>query len=108
MSWKTTVFIFNGMMVKNWLLARGLTALVRRVVLLLIEILQTLMLVMAILSWIPQLRQSRLYQTISMLVDPVIDPFRRLLYRIPGMDRFPLDLSFLAAWLTLSILAGLL
>ena len=38
----------------------------------------------------------------------MIDPFRRLLYKIPGMDRFPLDLSFLAAWMVLSLLASML
>ena len=85
-----------------------ITSIVRRTALLLIEILQGLMLVMAIMSWVPQLRQSRLYQTISMMVEPVIDPFRRLLWKIPGVDRFPLDLSFLAAWLVLSFLAGIL
>ena len=85
-----------------------ITSIVRRTALLLIEILQGLMLVMAIMSWVPQLRQSRLYQTISMMVEPVIDPFRRLLWKIPGMDRFPLDLSFLAAWLVLSFVAGTL
>ena len=68
----------------------------------------TLILIMALMSWIPQLRQSRLYYAISMIVEPVIDPFRRLLYKIPGMDRFPLDLSFLAAYMVLSMLAGLL
>ena len=74
----------------------------------LINLLQTLMLIMALMSWIPQLRQSKIYYAISMIVEPVIDPFRRLLYKIPGMDRFPLDLSFLAAWMVLSLLAGLL
>ena len=87
---------------------RSLNSLVRSLALLLIEVLQTLMLVMALMSWIPQLRQTRLYAMISMVVEPVIDPFRRLLFRIPGMDRFPLDLSFLAAWMVLSLLAGLL
>ena len=74
----------------------------------LINLLQTLMLIMALMSWIPQLRQSKIYYAISTIVEPVIDPFRRLLYKIPGMDRFPLDLSFLAAWMVLSLLAGLL
>ena len=87
---------------------RSLNSLVRSLALLLIEVLQTLMLVMALMSWIPGLRQTRLYQMLAMVVEPIIDPFRRLLYRIPGMDQFPLDLSFMAAWLTLSMLAGLL
>lgn len=86
----------------------NLNHIVRRVALLLIQVMQALMLVMALMSWIPQLRQTRLYQMISMVVEPVIDPFRRLLYRIPGMDQFPLDLSFLAAWLVLSLLSSLL
>ena len=87
---------------------RTLNALARSLAGTLINRLQTLMLIMALMSWIPQLRQSRLYYAISMIVEPVIDPFRRLLYKIPGMDRFPLDLSFLAAYMVLSMLAGLL
>ena len=76
---------------------RSLNMLARSLAGTLINLLQTLMLIMALMSWIPQLRQTRLYYAISMIVEPVIDPFRRLLYKIPGMDRFPLDLSFLAA-----------
>ena len=87
---------------------RTLNALARSLAGTLINLLQTLMLIMALMSWIPQLRQSRLYYAISMIVEPVIDPFRRLLYKIPGMDRFPLDLSFLVAYMVLSMLAGLL
>ena len=86
----------------------SINLLVRSLAALLIEVLQMLMLVMALMSWVPQLRQSKVYYMISMVVEPVIDPFRRLLYRIPGMDRLPLDLSFLAAWMVLSLLAGLL
>ncbi len=86
----------------------SITYLVRRTAFLLIEVLQLLMIVMALMSWIPQLRQSRVYQIISTLVEPVIDPFRRLLSKIPGLDRFPLDLSFLAAWLVLRLLQSLL
>ena len=86
----------------------GITYMVRRVVILLLDCLQLLMLVMAVMSWIPQLRNTRAYQVICSLVDPIVDPFRRLLCKIPGMDRFPLDLSFLAAWLVLSLVRGLL
>ena len=86
----------------------GITYLVRRTAFLLIDVLQLLMIVMALMSWIPQLRESRVYQIISTLVEPVIDPFRRLLRKIPGLDRFPLDLSFLAAFLVLTLLQSLL
>ncbi len=86
----------------------GITYLVRRTALALIGILQLLMLVSAVMSWVPQLRQSRLYQAISMVLEPLMAPVRSLLFRIPGMDRFPLDLSFLAVWLLLSLVAQLL
>ncbi|MBR5390165.1 MAG: YggT family protein [Clostridia bacterium] len=86
----------------------GMTYVIRRVVILLLDSLQLLMLAMAVMSWIPQLRESRVYQIVCSVVEPIIDPFRRLLYRIPGMDRFPLDLSFLAAWIVLSLVRGLL
>ena len=67
----------------------GITYLVRRTALALIGILQLLMLV-------------------SVVLEPLMAPVRSLLFRIPGMDRFPLDLSFLAVWLLLSLVAQLL
>lgn len=75
---------------------------------LLISFLQTMMLVTALLSWIPQMRYSRLYQTLSMLIEPIVQPFRNLLSMLPFMEGFPLDFSFLAAYLTLSILGSLI
>lgn len=87
---------------------QSMTLFVRQIALTLIRILQMLMLVSAAMSWIPQLRQSRLYQAISMVLEPIIGPVRRLIFRIPGMDRFPLDLSFVAVWLLLALLEQLL
>lgn len=84
------------------------TLLVRQVALTLSSILQLLMLVSAVMSWIPQLRQTRIYQAISMLLEPLLSPVRRLIFMIPGMDRFPLDLSFVAVWLLLALLEQLL
>ncbi len=75
---------------------------------LLISLLQTLMLVTALLSWIPQMRYNRLYQTLTMLIEPIVAPFRKLLSMLPFLDGFPLDFSFLAAYLTLSILGSMI
>ncbi len=75
---------------------------------LLISFLQTLMLVTALLSWIPQMRYNRLYQTLSMLIEPIVQPFRKLLSMLPFLDGFPLDFSFLAAYLTLTILGSMI
>lgn len=87
---------------------QSMTLFVRQIALTLIRILQMLMLVSAVMSWIPQLRQSRLYQAISMVLEPIIGPVRRLIFKIPGMNGFPLDLSFVAVWLLLALLEQLL
>ena len=75
---------------------------------LLISFLQTLMLVTALLSWIPQMRYNRVYQTLAVLIEPIVMPFRKLLSMLPFLDGFPLDFSFLAAYLTLSILGSMI
>lgn len=75
---------------------------------LLIWLFQTMMLVSALISWIPQMRYSRLSQTLSMLIEPVVLPFRKLLGMLPFLDGFPLDFSFLAAYLALGFLGSLI
>ena len=42
------------------------------------------------------------------ITEPIIEPFRQLLWKIPGLQGFPLDLSFLAAYITLNILMEIL
>jgi len=86
----------------------GVTQIVRQMALLLLELLQFLMIAMAIMSWIPQLRQSRLYGTISMMLEPLLMPIRKLLWRIPALRTFPLDLSFLLLWLLIAAVSSLL
>ena len=54
------------------------------------------------------MRYNRLYQTLTMLVEPIVTPFRKLLGMLPFLDGFPFDFSFLAAYLTLSILGSMI
>ncbi len=69
----------------------------------LLSILQLAMLASAIISWIPSLRGSALSNFIYQLTEPVIYPFRRLFRRFwPQAEQFPLDLAFLAAFVTIS------
>ncbi len=75
---------------------------------LLITVLQYIMLFAAISSWIPQLRGSRLVQVLHMLTEPIVSPFRKLLQKTGFLQGFPLDISFLLAYITLSILRSLL
>ncbi len=77
---------------------------VRRVCMAVLNLLQLAMLVRAVMSWIPQLRGSQLQEILYQITEPIIMPFRRLLSKIPALQGFPLDLSFLLAWIALDVL----
>ena len=68
-----------------------------------IDILLALMFISAIASWIPQVRQSKIGYYLFMVTEPIVAPMRRLLNRIPAIRGLPIDLSFIAACLVLSI-----
>lgn len=85
-----------------------LNSIVRQLVHSLLSMLQLAMLVRALMSWIPSLRGSALDNILYQITEPLIEPFRQLLWKIPGLRGFPLDLSFLAAYITLDLLMGLL
>ncbi|MBR4875762.1 MAG: YggT family protein [Clostridia bacterium] len=83
-------------------------SIVRQVAYNLLSLLQLAMLVRALMSWIPSLRGSALDGILYQITEPIIEPFRQLLWKIPGLQGFPLDLSFLAAYITLNILMEIL
>ncbi len=85
-----------------------LYSIVRQVAYNLLSLLQLAMLIRALMSWIPSLRGSALDGILYQITEPIIEPFRQLLWKIPGLQGFPLDLSFLAAYITLNFLMGIL
>ena len=85
-----------------------MTEIVRRIALGLIEMISTLMLVRAILSWIPPARNSKINEIICMLTEPFIMPFRLLFDKLGIGQGFFIDLSFMASIITLQIIAALL
>ncbi|MBQ9535513.1 MAG: YggT family protein [Clostridia bacterium] len=79
----------------------------RQIIWWLLTLLQYIMLLAAIASWIPQLYGTKLHSFLQRCTEPVTAPFRKLLNRIPAVRDFPLDISFLAAYLALTILKRL-
>ena len=85
-----------------------MTAIVRSIALGLIEMISTLLLVRAILSWIPPARDSKINYIVCMLTEPFLMPFRMLFDKL-GIGRgFFIDLYFLATIITLQFLAAIL
>jgi YggT family protein len=67
-----------------------------------------LIFVYVILSWIPQARDSKWGNILSMLLEPILSPVRKLLSKIEAIRNLPIDLSPIAAYFILSILQSLL
>ena len=84
-----------------------LVRLVRTVFLVLLRVEMLLMLVRALLSWIPNARGA-VYEFIVMMTEPVIMPVRRVVDRFMGKSALPVDVSFIAAYLLLYLLSLIL
>ncbi len=70
--------------------------------------LQFCMLIRAVLSWFPLDDDNKFLIFIESITEPVIFPIRALLDKLGLFTNFPLDMSFLFAYILLSILSGLL
>lgn len=79
-----------------------------RLVLSLLRLMELLIVARAVCSWFPQVRDSRVYDFVYTLTEPIIQPIRSLLDRIPGLGGGPLDFSSLIALLVLYALEELL
>lgn len=69
-------------------------------------VLQLAMLARAIFSWFPI--ENRLVDLVYAITEPIVYPFRWLFERLNWFQGFPLDMSFMAAYLTVSIVLVLL
>ncbi len=73
-----------------------------------ITILQFLMMIRAVMSWLPIDEDSTVVNFIMMVTEPVIVPVRMILNRFDAVNDLPIDISFLVAFLMLSVLQMLL
>lgn len=71
---------------------------------LLIGAIQFLMLIRAILSWLPMLEENNITTFIYQVTEVVIYPVRCLLERSEAVASLPMDLSFFVTFILLSIL----
>ncbi len=81
-----------------------MTYLVRQLAITVITLLEYMLFFRAILSWIPQMRDGKLAQVLYQMTEPLLLPFRSLLSRIPAMRTFPVDISFLLAYICLIVI----
>ena len=70
--------------------------------------LQLLMLIRAIMSWLPFDDSAPLLRFVYCVTEPVIIPVRSLLDKIGLLSDLPIDLSFLVTYMLLSFISILL
>jgi uncharacterized protein YggT (Ycf19 family) len=72
-----------------------------------LAVLELAMLARAILSWVVMMTEGGgggIYGFLSLITEPIIWPFRKLFDRFGVGEDMPIDLPFLAAFMTLSLL----
>lgn len=67
-----------------------------------------LLLVRAVCSWVPDFRNSKVYNLSFTITEPILKPVRKLMWKWDFARRCPFDLSFLAVCILTSILDRLL
>lgn len=66
-----------------------------RIVLWALSIFQTVLIVRAILSWIPPVRRSRFFWFLDKITEPFLRPIRQILFKISWLRQIPIDFSSL-------------
>ncbi len=68
---------------------------IRGIVSFLINLLILLVILHAIGSWIPKIRESSFYEKLDSLISPMLNPIRKIVPPAGGLDFSPLILLFL-------------
>ena len=75
---------------------------IRGTVCVLLSALQIAMTARAILSWFP-IEPNKLTQFLDIITEPVVHPIRKLFWKMNWFQDIPLDMSFMTAYIVLSI-----
>jgi YggT family protein len=67
-----------------------------------------MLIIRALMSWFPQIQQSKAYDFVCTITEPIVQPFRTFLYQFESMRTSPIDFSSLLAFLVLCLLQELL
>ena len=82
----------------------GILYIFTKTVSVLISALQLLMMLRAVISWLPVDEDSNLVTFLSTMTEPLIMPVRALLSRFEALEDMPIDISFLIAFMLLSLI----
>ena len=70
----------------------------------LLNLISFIILIQCLLSWIPSIRMSKIYEVLSIVTDPIEEPIRQVLYRYVSI---PIDFSPVVAILLIELMKRL-
>ncbi|MBC5724107.1 YggT family protein [Agathobaculum sp. NSJ-28] len=73
-----------------------------------VRCLEFLLFARAIMSWFAQGRDSKIYEFLYTVTEPLVLPFRHLLDGVRSLRNVPIDIAFLLAFFTLELVLMLL
>jgi YggT family protein len=79
-----------------------------RIVFSALSLFQTVLIVRAILSWIPPVRRSRFFWVLDRITEPFLRPIRNVLRKISWLREVPIDFSSLILFIIIDIAMMLL
>ncbi|MBN2557725.1 MAG: YggT family protein [Clostridia bacterium] len=74
-----------------------------RAVYYLLEVVSYMLIARVLLSWFPQVRQSKFFAILFQLTEPLLMPIRKLLSRTKAGE-MPIDLSVIIAYLIIAVI----
>ncbi|MCX7614770.1 MAG: YggT family protein [Clostridiales bacterium] len=85
-----------------------ITSVITIIVLKLFQLLEILLFVRAILSWIPNFSQGKVASFVYFTTEPILVPIRSMLMRVNALRNLPVDFSIVAAYLLIEMIRQLL
>ena len=71
----------------------------------LLDVISFIIVIQCVLSWIPSIRMSKIYEALSIITDPIEEPIRQVQYRYVSL---PIDFSPLIAILLIQLIQRLI
>ena len=81
---------------------------VYKTALIIVDIINLLLLVRAVCSWIPELRYGKIHGFAYRLTEPMLAPIRRFLLKFDIFRQIPFDMSFIALYYLLKFFLKIL
>ena len=70
-----------------------------------LDVISFIIVIQCVLSWIPSIRMSKIYEALSIITDPIEEPIRQVQYRYVSL---PIDFSPLIAILLIQLIQRLI